>query len=61
MEAIAAELRLQERRLESTQTALRFYSEPGYVRSAETRIPVLTGSPAAVPCKPLGRRSCPNE
>jgi N-acetylglutamate synthase-like GNAT family acetyltransferase len=53
LEAIAAELGLEQCSLESTQTALLFYRELGYVQSSESYILPLTGSPATVLYKRL--------
>ena len=53
LEAVAAELGLEQCNLESTQTALRFYRELGYVQSVETYTLPLTGMPATVLYKRL--------
>jgi len=48
LEAAAKKLGLAECRLESTQTALRFYRRLGYVDADEGYILPLTGTPATV-------------
>jgi N-acetylglutamate synthase-like GNAT family acetyltransferase len=48
LEATARSLGLEECRLESTQTALRFYRTLGYVESHESYLLPLTGMPAMV-------------
>ena len=53
LEAVATVLGLAECRLESTQTALRFYRSLRYVESGESYLLPLTGSPALVLKKAL--------
>lgn len=53
LERIATDLGLEECRLESTQTARRFYRALGYVESAESYLLPLTGTPATVLRKSL--------
>jgi GNAT superfamily N-acetyltransferase len=48
LEATARKLGLAECRLESTQTALQFYRDLGYVDAKESYILPLTGTPATV-------------
>ena len=57
LEAQARTLGLGECMLETTQTALRFYSSLGYVKSEETYPLSLTGSPARVFRKKLAGSS----
>ena len=53
MEENARTLEIVECRLESSQTALRFYQALGYVKSEQSYVLPLTGSPATVLSKQL--------
>jgi N-acetylglutamate synthase-like GNAT family acetyltransferase len=60
LEATARKLGLEECRLESTQTALRFYQALGYARSDESYTMPLTGTPATVLRKRLRQEEVPS-
>jgi N-acetylglutamate synthase-like GNAT family acetyltransferase len=53
MEEQARTLGLKECSLESSQTALRFYQDLGYVKIEQSNVPPLAGSPATVLSKRL--------
>ena len=59
LEAKARGLGVQECRLESTRTALRFYAALGYARTDESYLLPLTGTPAMVLRKRLETEEAP--